>query len=76
MGVNFIKNNLILIIYNKKSLVTGWMEGWMDGWMDGWIGRKKPFKSKSNKYITNRLNNSLQDKSFQSQTFLIAVSNP
>ena len=21
------------IIYNKKSLVTEWMEGWMDGWI-------------------------------------------
>jgi hypothetical protein len=35
MGVNFIKNNEIFIIYNKKTLVSGWKEGWKDGWMDG-----------------------------------------
>ena len=38
MGVNFIKNTLILIIYNKKSLVTGWMDGWMDGWVEAKAG--------------------------------------
>ena len=35
MGVNFIKNNEIFIIYNKKTLVSGWVEGRMEGWKDG-----------------------------------------
>ena len=37
MGVNFIKNNKILIIYNKKTLVSGWMDGWKEGWVEGWM---------------------------------------
>ena len=38
MGVNFIKNNEIFIIYNKKTLVSGWKEGWKDGRMEGKAG--------------------------------------
>ena len=31
MVVNFIKNNEIFIIYNKKTLVSGWKDGRVDG---------------------------------------------
>jgi hypothetical protein len=40
MVVNFIKNNEIFIIYNKKTLVSGWKEGWKDGRMEGWKGKR------------------------------------
>ena len=46
MGVNFIKNNEILIIYNKIILVTGWMDGWMDGWMEAKAGLRIAYSNK------------------------------
>ena len=38
MGVNFIKNNQIMIIYNKTRW---WVGGWVDGWVDGRESRVK-----------------------------------
>ena len=35
-----LQQSKILIIYNIKTLVSGWMDGWVGGWMDGWMEGK------------------------------------
>ena len=54
-----------MIIYNKKTLDSGWKDGWVDGWMEGKAGLRIAYsnqKVQQSKFMLDKLRNNIGTK--------------